>query len=465
MTQVKGTLRKDVVGTKESSSLSSNGSNSTFFSGKHRSIVTYLMIMVYMLAPVEGRVIRHAAGNRRGAGGANQRMNPNQRMSNKKGRGKKKPVANNNNNKKGAKKEEDQDNNSLPLATVGVREAIAVSAERTLARRAQSRSRTQQPQQPKETNQRTNLNQKTSGEEDEKKKEEDQGSSLLLRVGVVGAAVVAVGGIVGAVLAPQPQVQHPKPQAPQHQPKPKKKSKPFIAPPPPGAGGGCGGMGAMARLDLHPEHEQERNDRPELRRRPLLNVLIERMHEIVFNNRIVTTLQEIRRRRAEAAEAAREAAREEEARGAFLLQGILRGRGAIEAFRQEIEPRVRQIFEQYQDSPWIASVKPEIALGRIRLAYSNIVSIRWRNNLLDANLRHIPPPVEDGQWKSEMNRVERLYDLKYPENMKHHYRPRDFCPLEEGVRVIRTEGEYIDSAVRDYVEQMNDYYLSTLNGE
>jgi hypothetical protein len=191
----------------------------------------------------------------------------------------------------------------------------------------------------------------------------------------------------------------------------------------------------------------------------VLNVLLERTHEIVFNNRIVTTLQEIRRRRAEAAEAAREAAREEEAREAFLLQGILRVRGAIEAFRREIEPRVRRIFEQYQDYPWIATVEPEVALERIRLAYSDIVSIRWKNNLLDDNLRHIPPPVEYEQWRAEMDKVERLYDLKYPENMKHHYRPRYSCFLEERVRVIRTEGEYIDQAVRDYVDQMNEYYI------
>jgi hypothetical protein len=83
---MKGSLGEDVAGTKKdgtimvekSKSLSSNGSNSTFFSGKRRSIAAFLMIMVYTLTPVEGRIIRHAAGDR-GAEWVNQGINHNQR--------------------------------------------------------------------------------------------------------------------------------------------------------------------------------------------------------------------------------------------------------------------------------------------------------------------------------------------------------------------------------------------------
>jgi hypothetical protein len=68
-----GTLREDIVRTKEGG----RAVNSTFFSGKSRSIVAYLMIMVYMLTPVEGRIIRHGA-NDRGAEWVNRGGNPNQ---------------------------------------------------------------------------------------------------------------------------------------------------------------------------------------------------------------------------------------------------------------------------------------------------------------------------------------------------------------------------------------------------
>jgi hypothetical protein len=78
---MKGTLGEDVARTKKGSRAVIGGDflnkNSTFFSGKRRSVVVFLMMMVYILTPVEGGVIRPMVDDE-GAGWANWGRNHNQ---------------------------------------------------------------------------------------------------------------------------------------------------------------------------------------------------------------------------------------------------------------------------------------------------------------------------------------------------------------------------------------------------
>jgi hypothetical protein len=108
---MKRALREDITRTKSR--------NSTFFSGKRRSIVAFFVIMVYMLTPVEGRIIRHGAGDR-GAEWVNRGINHNQRANPRKnGAG--------DNNKK--KEEEGQDRKDLATIIIaGAGGIVAIGA-------------------------------------------------------------------------------------------------------------------------------------------------------------------------------------------------------------------------------------------------------------------------------------------------------------------------------------------------
>jgi hypothetical protein len=428
MTRINGTLREDVAKTKEDStimvkkskSLSSNRSNSTLFRGKRRSVVAFLMMMVYMLTPVEGRIIRHVAGDR-GAEWVNRGINHNQRANPKKNK-RREPVANkqvaNNDNRE---KNEEQISGMQIVGDVAVAAVVigvgVVAADIWVPPQAQQA----EPQVP--------------------------------RAPQVQPRVPR---------APQaPQAEPPKPQAPQAEPtKPRTrrdrslkpqapqaksdhgydydhdrgdddpnddddispfKNNPKLKPPqkkplfgtPPFAPSKGGPSGRAIILTQQGKTIAQLDRERELdRQRPLLDRLLERVHGIVFNNRVVMTVR----------------------------RGV-----ATRTFRIEIDTRARQVFEQYRMTfPWIGAVEPEVGLQRTRDAYYEIIRLAWFNTLYGTQFERNPPLQVNPVWGVDLNfaKLVAKYD---PVRGAAHNKNR------ERLEVLRTFDNEIRDAVIEYL--------------
>jgi hypothetical protein len=507
---MKGVLREDIAKTKGDSGAvigeNSLSRSSTFFSGKRRSVVAFLMIMVYMLTPVEGRAVRNAVGNR-GARGVNRRINSNQRGNPRKNR-KRKPDNNNiNNNKNNDKKKEEEQNNGLWIVA-GVAGAASIIAGVVAAARGalvpQHQAQRDQPQEPQAQRDQPQEPQAPQAEPDSGYDPDPEDASKF-RI-------------------------DPKSKPSQKKSKSNSKSKFTGLPPVLGLGGGCGGIpvGLQPVLDVEiPVEPQPVLDvRIPIRLQPVLDVEIPVEPQPILDVRIPVRLQPVLdveipvgpppgpppvlgRRipvgpppgpppvlgvRVNEEERTRwdewftqrletlirhtyEEEDEEEKEDEEIevkkerMRRIRKERATEGNIDRMIEERVTQNFERYRrEFPGIGNLPPPIAFIRIRDAYRDIADLAWlRMTIYGANEERyrdleFHPPRNESDWEHAMQDIALLRFRRANARNPEFEGDPDLLRIDFGemLLTIEQQGDNIENTLRGYLKRIRRYEIAEL---